>query len=326
MIELLKPGTHFDFIGQWRMAVVASLAMIALGLALVPLGRLHWGIDFAGGTEVLVHFADDVAADEASIRSAVQSVGVGEPSVVRYGEAGEIDFLIRFRAADEAQGQEQNVVVDRIAKALTERIGEVRIDRVEFVGPKVGAELRRAGTKALAIAFVLILIYVGFRFSPQFAPGAVVALIHDVLVTSAIWIVLGQQFDLQVLAALLAIVGYSINDTIIIYDRIREGMDVHTAEDLPSVINQAVNQTLARTVLTAGATLIAVVALLVLGGEVIFPFSATMAIGIVVGTYSSIFIAAPIMLLLTERRKADKRAAERPAGKGRGKQAKARAS
>jgi preprotein translocase subunit SecF len=328
VFEVIRPGTNFDFIGKWKLCILGSLGIIVIGLALIPFGRLRWGIDFAGGTEVQVHF-DNASTREGQIRSVVEGAGVGETSVVRYGEKGQEEFLIRFRGNEEKQSQEQNQVIDRIQKALEQKLGAVRVDRVEYVGPKVGAELRRAGTKALAIAFVLILIYVGFRFTPQFAPGAVIALVHDVLVTSSIWIMLGQQFDLQVLAALLAIIGYSINDTIIIYDRIREVMGVHTSQDLPSVINLAVNQTLSRTVLTSGATFLSVMALLVLGGDVIFPFAGTMAIGIIVGTYSSIYIASPIMLLLTERKRSGEKAAaaaaapHRTRGAGKGKPAKA---
>jgi preprotein translocase SecF subunit len=167
---------------------------------------------------------------------------------------------------------------------------------VEFVGPRVGAELRRDGTRAMLISWLLILAYVGLRFNLQFAPGGVVALIHDVLVTSAIWQLLGQTFDLQVLAALLAIVGYSVNDTIVIFDRIREMISTHTKLDLHEVTNRAVNATLARTILTSLLTLLAVVALLILAGPVIFPFSAVMGVGILVGVYSSVYIAAPVML------------------------------
>ena len=324
MLELIRPDTNFDFIGKWKYCVAGSIAVILLGLAAIPVIGVRWGIDFVGGTEVQVRFADGVPADEAKIRNAVQSVGVGEPSVVSYGEVSKNpEFLIRFQGgAGQDQGAEQNLIVDRIQKALTEQIGAHSVDRVEFVGPKVGAELRRAGVKSMLIAFALILVYVGFRFSTQFAPGGVIALVHDVLVTSAIWLLWGQQFDLQVLAALLAIIGYSINDTIVIFDRIREVMGIHTAQDLPSVINQAVNQTLSRSILTAGATLLSVIALVLLGGEVIFPFAATMSIGIVVGTYSSVFIAAPIMLLLTDRKSSG---ASKPTAKKAGKPAKARA-
>ena len=324
MFELIRPDTHYDFIGKWKYCVAGSLAIILLGLAAIPVIGIRWGIDFAGGTEVQVHFAEGVTTDEAKVRDAVQSVGVGEPSVVRYGDADTSpEFLIRFQSGND-QGAEQNVIVDQIQQALIQQVGALTVDRVEYVGPKVGAELRRAGVKSMLIAFALILVYVGFRFSLEFAPGGVIALVHDVLVTSSIWLLMGQQFDLQVLAALLALIGYSINDTIVIFDRIREVMGIHTAKDLPSVINQAINQTLSRTILTSGATLLAVLALVILGGEVIFPFAATMAIGIVVGSYSTVYIASPIMLLLTQRKNANDPNLTSTTKKG-GKQAKARA-
>jgi preprotein translocase subunit SecF len=324
VFELIRPDTHYDFIGKWKYCVAGSIAIILLGAAAIPVIGIRWGIDFVGGTEVQVRFAEGVQADEGKIRNAVQSVGVGEPSVVRYGDADTSpEFLIRFQGGAEDQGAQQNVVVDRIQTALGEQVGKLSVDRVEYVGPKVGAELRRAGIKSMLFAFALILVYVGFRFSIQFAPGGVIALIHDVLVTSSIWLLCGQQFDLQVLAALLALIGYSINDTIVIFDRIREVMGLHTAQDLPAVINQAVNQTLSRTILTSGATLLAVTALVLLGGEVIFPFAATMAIGIVVGSYSTVYIAAPIMLLLSDRSRAGE--SKLPPKVKSGKKAKARA-
>jgi preprotein translocase subunit SecF len=318
VIEIIRHGTSFDFLGKWKWCVAFSLALIALGLLAIPVRGLRWGVDFAGGTELQVHFAEGVSADEGRVRSAVASVGVEEPSVVRYGEVGErVEFLIRYSGARGAGADErQGEVVDRVKQALAEQVGAVEVDRVDYVGPKVGADLRRAGLTAMGIGFALILAYVTFRFSWQFAPGGVIALLHDVLVTCSIWILLGQPFDLQVLAALLALVGYSINDTIIIYDRIREMMQVHTAYDLGDVINKSVNATLSRTILTAGLTMLAVIALLLIGGPVIFPFSAVMAIGIVVGTYSSIYIAAPIMLLL--ERRFGSRAARAGAGRDEG--------
>ena len=175
------------------------------------------------------------------------------------------------------------------------------VQRVEFVGPRVGGELRRDGRNALIIACLLILVYVAFRFSARFAPGAVVALVHDIGITAGLFVILGLEFDLRVLAALLAILGYSLNDTIIIYDRIRENMELRTKHDLVDVLNRSVNQTLSRTVLTSGTTVAAVLALLFLGGEVLRPFAIAMVIGIVVGTYSSVFIAAPTLLWLENR-------------------------
>jgi len=327
VFELIRPGTSYDFIGKWKAALIGSGLLILGGVVSAAVNGVKWGIDFAGGTEMQVHFAQGVPVEEGKIRHAVESLGIGEPSVVRYGELAENPgYLIRFHEAAE-QGEQQNRVIDQIRGVLEKDVGAVTVDRVEFVGPKVGAELRRDGIRAMAIAFLLILVYIAFRFSGHFAPGGVLADLHDVLVTAAVWQMLGQQFDLQVLAALLAIVGYSINDTIVIFDRIREVLETHTKENLPAVINQAVNETLSRTVLTAGATLLAVIALVALGGKPIFPFSATMAIGIVSGTFSSVYVASPIMLWLTNRSDARKRAAAaKQTGKGGGgKRAKARA-
>jgi len=325
VIELIRPDTNFDFIGKWKICMAVSAAIILIGIAAIPIRGLRWGIDFAGGAELLVRFDPSVAADEGKVRAAVESAGVSEPSVVRYGEEGG-SFLIRFSGATgSAEGENQAQFVDHLKNVLGEKVGTVSIDRVDFVGPKVGAELRRGGIKAFAIAFLLIGLYVASRFAWAYAPGCVVALVHDVLVTSAIWVVLGQSFDLQILAALLAIVGYSLNDTIIIYDRIREVMGVHTAKDLPEVINRSVNQTLSRTLLTSSLTMVTVLALLFLGGSVIRPFAGAMTIGIVVGSYSSIYIAAPIMLILSTDADAKKGAPAKRAGKPGRKQAKARA-
>ena len=326
-IEIIPPGTNFDFIGKWKWCVAASLAVLLAGALAIPVRGLRWGIDFAGGIELQVHFGEGVVVDEGKIRGAVADLGLGETSVVRFGEAGHETYEIRFAGAQtESDESRQGQLVDRIQAALAEKIGKVEVDRVDFVGPKVGADLRRDGIKAFTIAFALILVYIAFRFTFQFAPGAVVALVHDVFVACAVWILLGQEFDLQVLAALLGIAGYSLNDTIIVYDRIREMMGVHTSQDLPDVINRSVNQTLSRTILTSGITMLAVLALLLVGGPVIRPFAAVMAIGILVGTYSSIYIAAPIMLLLERRFGAAKTSStpSRPgaAGKGSGKSGK----
>lgn len=321
-IEIIRPGTNYDFIGIWKWCLAASLAVILAGVVAIPLRGLHWGIDFAGGIELQVHFAEGVHTDEGKLREVVDNVGIGEASIVRFGEAGQETFVIRFAGAQvESDSARQGQVVDRIENALAEKVGAATVDRVEFVGPKVGADLRRDGAKAFLIAFGLILVYVAVRFTPQFSPGAVVALVHDVLVACAIWIIAGQEFDLQVLAALLGLAGYSLNDTIIVYDRIREVLELRTSHDLADVINKSVNQTLSRTLLTSVTTLLAVLALIVLGGEVIRPFAAVMGIGILVGTYSSIYIAAPIMLVLERWQGAPgaaKSGAPKP-GKGRSK-------
>jgi len=298
VIQIIPNDLNIDFLSRWKLALGVSIAVILAGLVSVLVQGVHWGLDFAGGTEVQVHFTGGTAVDEGAVRGVVESAGVAEPTIVRFGEAGKEEFQIRFAGGGEGEEEKQGQVVDHIKQALAEKIGPLEVDRIEFVGPKVGADLRLAGTKAMLLSWALILLYVGLRFNMQFAPGGVVALIHDVLVTSAIWQLTGQAFDLQVLAALLAIIGYSINDTIVIFDRIREMIGTHTTHDLVEVTNKAVNVTLSRTILTSFLTLLSVIALLLFAGRVVFPFTATMAIGIVVGTYSSIYIASPVMLLM----------------------------
>ena len=330
-IELVPAGTQIDFIGKRRLCAWLSVGLLLASLAAIPWRGVRLGIDFAGGTEIQVQFPTGTAVGEGAIRSVVTRCGVSDPSVVRYGETRDLEFLIRFlvdegkaageeAAADSAcpltdEQREQlaataaatgnrdatGEIVDRLIRALGNEIGEVEVQRVEFVGPRVGSELRRDGITALAIACVLVLMYIAFRFSPRFAPGAVIALVHDVGITAGIFVIFGLEFDLRVLAALLAIMGYSLNDTIIIYDRIRENMALRTKHDLVDLLNRSVNQTLARTVLTSGTTFVALMALLFLGGEVIRPFAIAMSIGIVVGTYSSVFIAAPTLLWLETR-------------------------
>jgi preprotein translocase subunit SecF len=355
--EIVPHGTHIDFIGRRRIAFAVSAVLMLAAFAAIPIRGIKLGIDFAGGTEVQIRFREATPAhQEGPIRAIAGACGVADPSVVRYGETDASEYLIRFRqgtdhatpvesdtscpltdeqrarlaaveeatGAGEEGGGETAGIVDALSMALGNQIGPLEILRVEYVGPRVGDELRRDGLFAMAIATLMILVYIAFRFSSRFAPGAVVALIHDVILTAGSFVILGLEFDLRVLAALLAIIGYSLNDTIIIYDRIRENMELHTKHDLVEVLNLSVNQTLSRTLLTSLSTLGAVLALLLVGGEVIRPFALAMAIGIVVGTYSSTFIAAPTLLYL-ERRFAGAEEAAKPAkgagkgGKGKGK-------
>jgi preprotein translocase SecF subunit len=234
-------------------------------------------------------------AEAAELDTEAAELGVEEAELDAETAAPEIEDA---GGAPEAEAPD---TVKQLIAALEGEIGPLELERVEFVGPKVGAELRSAGVKSLLIAAVLILAYIWFRFSVRFAPGAVVALVHDVLITAGFWVILGLEFDLRVLAALLAIVGYSLNDTIIVYDRIRENMEIRTTRNMEEVLNLSVNQTLSRTLLTSLTTLVAVLSLLLLGGEVIRPFALAMVIGIAVGTYSSVYVAAPMLLLLERR-------------------------
>jgi len=276
-----------------------------------------------------VLFDQSVDADEAAVRSVVKACGIEEPSVVRYGETDAKEFLVRFHVDEAAiadgegctllpeqlaaldrarqsgggggEAGEKGETIDKLAFAMENTIGSLVVQRVEFVGPRVGAELREAGVKSMLVACLLILAYIAFRFSARFAPGAIIALIHDVGITAGIFVLFGMEFDLRVLAALLAIIGYSLNDTIIIYDRIRENMELRTKADLEDVLNMSVNQTLSRTFLTSITTILALLSLYFLGGEVIKPFAFAMPIGVVVGTYSSIFIASPLLLFLENK-------------------------
>jgi preprotein translocase subunit SecF len=315
MFEIVKNDTRIDFLGKWKLAAAVSLGLLLIGALAIPIRGFRLGVDFAGGSEVHVRFHSDARVGDAAIREVLGDVGLDNPSVVRVGTGSE--FLIKFRGERRIEAQEEpgdaaapgsrgeiTARTDRIVQleeALAERVGPLEVLRVDFVGPKVGAELREDGLAALAIACLLILAYIAFRFTPRYAPGAVVALVHDVGITAAVWVVLGLEFDLRVLAAMLAVLGYSLNDTIIVYDRIRENLALHTKSDLVDVLNRSVNETLSRTLLTSFTTMIAVLALLFLGGEVVRPFALAMAIGILVGTYSSVYVAAPTLLWLEQR-------------------------
>ena len=298
--ELVKPGINIDFIGKRRICIGLSIGMILASLLATQVVGVKLGIDFAGGIEIQLKFDSDVTVSEGPIREIVSEIeGVDDPSVVRYGEAIENEYLVKFKgvikSGDASVGKDK---VEKIREALEDGIGGLTVQRVEFVGPRVGAELRDNGLLALFWASVVVLIYIAFRFSSRFAPGAILAVLHDLLITAGIFVMLGIEFDLRILAAMLAILGYSLNDTIIIYDRVRENLELHTKHDLADVLNLSVNQTLSRTVLTSGTTLMTLGALYFLGGDVIRPFAFAMVLGVIVGTYSSIYIAAPTLLLM----------------------------
>jgi preprotein translocase subunit SecF len=310
--EIVPSGTNINFLGRRRICLVISLALIGLGIAAVFVrGGVPLGIDFVGGTEMQLLFDDGVEADESSIREVAREAGYTDATVVRFGEVGSQEFLVRFKADPDAEkvlesdepvdGLAANTRIIQLEKAIGERIGGFTEQRVEFVGPRVGAELRSDGANALLFSALAILAYVAFRFNTRFAPGAVVAVVHDLAITAGLLVMMGVEFDLRILAAMLAILGYSLNDTIIIYDRIRENMELHTTADLEEVLNASVNQTLSRTVLTSMTTIVALLSLYFLGGEVIRPFAFAMLIGVLVGTYSSIFIASPLLLFLETR-------------------------
>jgi preprotein translocase subunit SecF len=277
-------------------AVVSTLVVLA-AIAIIGIQDLNYGIDFAGGTEIQVKFPGDVGVSK--VRDFLKGTKVGDAQVQTFGDSKEL--LIRFENAKGKTEQETNLLNMELIKNLTTGLKSsfagVDIRRVDSVGPQVGAQLKRNGLLAVLYSLLLILIYVGLRFEYNFAPGAVVCLFHDSLITLGILTLLGKEINIQILAAILTIIGYSLNDTIVVFDRIRENIGVYKGRPLDRVINRSINDTLTRTLLTSLTTLIAVLALYFLAGGVIKDFAFAMAIGIVIGTYSSVYIASPLILV-----------------------------
>ncbi len=290
-MELIKHDINIDFVNKRLIAMVASVALIIAGLGVMFMkGGPLYGIDFAGGTLVQLKFEQH--PDIAQVRKALDAKGMGAAIIQSLGEE---KIAVRVKS-DAGEGDS---VSDDIFAALVEDFGQgaIVVDFVEMVGPQVGADMRRKGMLSMLYAMVGILIYITLRFQFKFAVGAIAALIHDVLITVGVFSVFDKEFTLPIIAALLTIIGYSLNDTIVVYDRIRENMRKSPRAELAGIVNSSINQTLSRTVLTSGTTLLVVLCLFLLGGEVIHDFSFALLVGVVVGTYSSIYIASPILLL-----------------------------
>ena len=295
MFELIRPDTQFDFVGKMKAAVIASVAFILIGIASIVFhGGLNLGVDFAGGAVVQVKFQKEASTD--ALRSALDGVQLENSTIQEFGAAENREFLIRTpeTAAD------LKLLTDRIDSALAKAFGQgtYEIRRVEAVGPKVGKDLTQKAILALALAWAAMLIYIGFRFEFRYAVGGILALIHDVLVTVGVLSLLNMEFTLNTVAALLTIIGFSINDTIVIYDRIRENVRKKIRADLRQIVNVSVNETLSRTILTSLTVFLVLVALLVLGGPVIFDFAFALFVGVIAGSYSTVFIASPFVLFM----------------------------
>jgi len=295
MLEFIRPDTQFDFVGKMKAAVIASVVFILIGLASILYhGGLNLGVDFAGGAVVQVKFQKESSTD--SIRSALDGVQLENSNIQEFGATENREFLIRTSetAAD------LKLLTDRIDVALAKVFGQgtYEIRRVEAVGPKVGKDLRQKAILALALAWAAMLVYIGFRFEFRYAVGGILALIHDVLVTVGVLSLLNMEFTLNTVAALLTIIGFSINDTIVIYDRIRENVKKKVRSDLRQIVNLSVNETLSRTILTSLTVFLVLLALLFLGGPVIFDFAFAMFVGVIAGCYSTVFIASPFVLFM----------------------------
>jgi preprotein translocase subunit SecF len=289
-MELIKSGTNFDFVGRMKIALACSLTVILIGLAsIVWHGGLNYGIDFAGGTLVQVKFQQEPSADE--IRSAFKSVGL-ENSIIQSFGTGEV--IVRTAELSSDQRGLSGKIEDALAAVYGKDTFEIR--RVEVVGPKVGSDLTRKAILAIVFSWIGMLIYIAWRFEFRYAVGGILALVHDVIITIGVFSLLNKEFDLTIVAALLTIIGYSINDTIVVYDRIRENVRKNVKQSLADTINASINQTLSRTILTSFTVFLVVVVLFFFGGAVIHDFAFALLVGVVVGTYSSIFIASPIVL------------------------------
>ena len=289
-IHLVPPDTKIRFLEIRKAAFALSLLLVIASVGVFFARGLNFGIDFQGGT--LIEVRTDGPADLADMRAKLTRLPLGEVNLQEFGEPNEV--LIRIQRQ---QGDEKQQI--KAIKLVKETLGsDIEYRRTEFVGPKVGSELKTAGTWAVVLAMAGILLYVWFRFEWQFGVGAVLALAHDVISTIGIFAALQLEFNLSTLAAILTIAGYSINDTVVVYDRVRENLRKYKREDLASLLNRSINDTLSRTVMTSLTTLLALLALYIFGGAVIRGFSFAMIWGIVVGTYSSIFIAAPLLLYL----------------------------
>ena len=301
-MQLIKPDINLDFVGKRKFAALFSVILLAVGfLSLVIHGGPNYGIDFSGGTLVQVKFNQMTSAGD--IKSALTGLELGSVVVQQFGDEGN-EFLIRSQnTSSELKGLSQE-----ISKILEKNYGEgqVEVRRAEMVGPQVGKDLREKGLMAILYALIGILIYVTWRFEFRFAVGAIIALAHDVFITLGVFSLFGKEIDLPIIAAFLAIIGYSLNDTIIVYDRIRENMGKHGKDGFASVVNRSINETLSRTILTSGTTLMVVLALFTLGGGVIHNFAFALLVGIIIGTYSSIFVASAILVFWDNYRSAKK--------------------
>jgi len=298
MFELIK-NVNIDFLSKRKLAGMISGAVILAGLVSIVLhGGPLYSIDFEGGTEIQVLFTESTSVE--SVREALSDIGYGDAAIRSFGN--EDEFLIHVKTSTKSEEQ-----VNTIREALASiHGGSYEIRRLETVGPKIGKELKGDMISAVLIAMAGIVIYISIRFQFMYAIGALVALTHDVLITLGLFSLLNMEISLSVLAAFLFIVGYSLNDTIVVFDRVRENAKEKRHDSFLSVINLSLNQTLNRTVITSLTTLTVVLILLFFGGEVIKPFAFALTVGLVVGTYSSIFVAAPVVLAWDENQKKKK--------------------
>ena len=279
---------NINFVSKFKTANIASIIIFILSIFLITFKGLNYGIDFKGGT--LIELRTEKSVSDSKIRDSLKSMDLGDINVKKFGKEG--DYLIKV----EQKSVNNNNLIPDIKRTLSENLSaEVDFRRVENVGPKVSSELLESSVIAISLALAAMLFYIWVRFEWQFSVGSIIALFHDVVITLGIFSLLSLEINLSIIAAVLTIVGYSMNDTVVIYDRIRENLLKFTKISISDVSNLSINETLARTIITSMTTLLALFSIYVVGGEILRGFSFAMILGVLIGTYSSIFVASPIL-------------------------------
>lgn len=298
LLKLVPDDTNIHFL-KWRVPFfVVSGLLIALSWVMVFVNGLNLGVDFIGGQMIRVTFAQSAEAPVGVLRGEVEKLGYGEPTIQRFGQPNQVSIRMKLPEGSEKDPGLSEAMARKITTAITAAHPDARVDGVDSVSGKVSSELYATGMKALVFAMIAISIYIWVRFEWQFGVGALFSLAHDVSLTMGLFAITQMEFDLNIVAAILTIIGYSLNDTIVVYDRIRENLKKFRRMQLPELLDLSVNETLSRTVMTSLMMLVTLVSLLLLGPKVIFGFTAAITMGIFVGTYSSIYMAAPILIWL----------------------------
>ena len=283
---------NLNFVSYFKKLNLLSILLILISLIFIIFKGLNYGIDFKGGTIIEIRI-ENKDINVSNIRESLNKVNLGDINVKNFGE--ERDFLIKI----EEKLKDNKLVISEIKETLNKDLNEeVNYRRIESVGPKVSAELLKSGIISIGLALLVMLFYIWFRFEWQFSLGSIIALFHDVIITLGIFSVLSIEINLSIVAAVLTIVGYSMNDTVVIYDRIRENLSKYNKLEIDQISNLSVNETLSRTLITSVTTLLALFSIFILGGEILKGFSFAMILGVIIGTYSSIFVAAPVLKYL----------------------------
>ena len=281
--------TNYNFSSKFKYANIISVTLFFISIILIAFKGLNYGIDFKGGTLIELRSNN---TETSSIRDVLKNMDLGDVNVKKFGKEG--DFLIKVE-----QKEDKNKLIPEIKKNLSDNLNsDVNFRRVENVGPKVSSELLQSGIIAISLSLAAMLFYIWVRFEWQFSIGSIIALFHDVVITLGIFSILSLEINLSIIAAVLTIVGYSMNDTVVIYDRIRENLFKYSKISISEIANLSINETLARTIITSVTTLLALLSIYILGGEILRGFSFAMILGVLVGTYSSIFVASPILKFL----------------------------